>query len=352
LRPLQHILSIRVFEIFTRRIERTLMAILVTGGAGYIGSVTVEYLRSHGEDVVVLDDLSRGHRAAVDGSIPFYDGSIGDTSLLEKIARENSIESCIHFAAFAYVGESVTEPARYFENNVQKAISLVNGIVAAGIRRFVFSSTCSTYGEVEHIPINEQSRQWPTNPYGWSKLFVERLLASYDRAYGLKFVALRYFNAAGATATRGEDHDPEPHLIPNVLAAALGEQPDVPIFGDSYPTPDGTAVRDYIHVSDLAAGHVRALAYLRGGGASDFFNLGTGRGLSVLEVVDAARQVTGRTIVTRMEPRRPGDPSQLVADPSKARAVLGWEPAESDIHSIMRSAWAWRIAHPRGYADS
>jgi len=277
------------------------MAILVTGGTGYIGSVAVECLRSRGEQVVVLDDLARGHRAALNSDVPFYRGDVGDRALLARIAHEYELESCIHFAALAYVEESVAEPVKYFENNVEKGIALINELLQAGVRRMVFSSTCATYGEPEQIPIPEQSPQWPKNPYGWSKLFLERLLDSYDVAYGLKFVALRYFNAAGATEKCGEHHDPESHLIPNVISTALGKQPTIPIFGDTYLTLDGTAIRDYVHVADLAEAHVRALEYLRQGGESDFLNLGTGRGFSVLEVIECARQVTGRQIPIRIE---------------------------------------------------
>jgi UDP-glucose 4-epimerase len=254
------------------------MAILVTGGAGYIGSVTVEILRAKGERVVVLDDLARGHRAALDRDVPFYQGRSGDRALVARIARENEIESCIHFAAMAYVGESVEKPAAYFENNVEQGVALMEALLKAGVRRVVFSSTAATYGEPEQMPIREDCPQWPKNPYGWTKLFMERLLDSYDRAYGLKFVSLRYFNAAGATQERGEHHDPESHLIPNVLTAATGERPEIAVFGDKYPTPDGTPIRDYVHVTDLADAHIRALDHLRRGGLSDFLNLGTGQG--------------------------------------------------------------------------
>ncbi len=255
------------------------MAILVTGGAGYIGSVTVERLRAKGESVVVLDDLARGHRAALDAEIPFYQGNIGDRALVARITREQQIESCIHFAALAYVGESVSDPAKYFENNAANGIAFIGALVQAGVLRLVFSSTCATYGEPEEMPIGEQCRQWPKNPYGWTKLLIERLLDAYDTAYHLKFVALRYFNAAGATKKRGEDHEPEPHLIPNLLATALGEQPSVPVFGNNYPTPDGTPIRDYIHVTDLAEAHVRALEYLRGRRRVGFSEPGHGQRL-------------------------------------------------------------------------
>jgi UDP-glucose 4-epimerase len=323
--------------------------ILVTGGAGYIGSVMVELLRERGEGVVILDSLSRGHSAAVPRDVPFYQGNIGDRELVARIAREHEIEACIHFAALAYVGESVTDPALYFENNVGQGIALLDALIKAGVRRLVFSSTCATYGEPQQIPISEDHPQHPTSPYGWSKLFMERIMESYDTAYGLKFVALRYFNAAGATGERGEQHEPESHLVPNVLAAARGEKPAVSVFGNNYPTPDGTPVRDYIHVSDLGAAHVLALEYLRRGGASERVNLGNGQGYSVLEVIETARQVTGRPIDIRIEPPRPGDPSHLVANAQKARTLLGWQPAFPDLASIIRTDWEWRMKYPRGY---
>jgi UDP-glucose 4-epimerase len=325
------------------------MIILVTGGAGYIGSVTVERLKAKGERVVVLDDLARGHRSAVDPDVPFYHGRVGDRALIARIAAEHKIEACVHFAALAYVGESVLEPAKYFENNVEQGVALMGALLQAGVRRVVFSSTCATYGEPKQVPIPESSPQWPVNPYGWSKLVVERLLDSYDRAYGLKFASLRYFNAAGATEHRGEHHEPESHLVPNVLAAALGEKPEVSVFGSNYPTPDGTPIRDYVHVADLADAHILALDYLRRGGDSVFLNLGTGRGYSVLEVIECARQVTGRSIPMRMEAPRAGDPPRLVADAARAQAVLGWKPVMSDLPSILRSQWEWRKKHPRGF---
>ncbi|MGH9679214.1 MAG: UDP-glucose 4-epimerase GalE [Candidatus Acidiferrales bacterium] len=326
------------------------MAILVTGGAGYIGSVTVERLRAQGERVVVLDDLVRGHRAALPPDVPLYLGKIGDAGLVARIAREHELESCIHFAALIEVGESVHDPARYFENNAAQGIAFLHALVDAGVRRVVFSSTAAVYGDPERIPISEESRKWPKNPYGWSKFFVERVLESFDAAYGLKFAALRYFNAAGATEECGEDHRPESHLIPNILAAALGHQKAIRVFGGDYPTPDGTPIRDYIHVADLADAHIRALDYLRRGGTSEFLNLGTGRGYSVLEVIQGAREVTGREIPVQREPPRPGDPARLIADPSRAKAVLEWEPRSSDLQSILRSAWEWRLRHPGGYA--
>jgi UDP-glucose 4-epimerase len=325
------------------------MKILVTGGAGYIGSVTVEFLRGKGQEVVVVDDLFRGHRATLDSSVPFYQGKIGDRALLKRITSEHKIDACIHFAALAYVGESVTEPEKYFENNVEQGVALLSALREAGVANVVLSSTCATYGEVEKVPISEQTPQWPANPYGWSKLAMERVLDAYDRAYGLKFAALRYFNAAGATKKLGEYHQPESHLIPNVLAAAAGENSEVSVFGNSYPTPDGTAIRDYVHVTDLAAAHVLALDHLRNKRESIFMNLGTGHGYSVLEVIETARQVTGRPISVRFAPPRPGDPPKLVADATRARTVLGWKPTMSDLTTILRTQWEWRQAHPRGY---
>ena len=325
------------------------MAILVTGGAGYIGSVTVERLTAKGEGIVVLDDLAYGHLESIDADIPFYQGSAGDRTLVTRIAREHEIESCMHFAALAYVGESVEKPALYFENNVQQGISLVSALMDAGVRRFIFSSSCTVYGEQEKSPIGEDCPQWPKNPYGWTKFTLERLLEIYDTAYGLKSICLRYFNAAGATERCGEDHHPETHLIPNVLAAAADPQREVSIFGNQYPTPDGTAIRDYIHVADLADAHIRALDHLRRGGASDALNLGTGRGHSVLEVIETARRITGLPIRSRIESPRPGDPARLVANPSRAKVLLGWQPAMSDLNTIIRSAWAFRQKCPHGY---
>lgn len=325
------------------------MAILVTGGAGYIGSVMVELLANSGEQAIVLDDLSRGHRAAVDDGVVFYHGRTADRELVEKICREHQIESCIHFAAFAEVGESVADPKRYFENNVAQGIALLDVLLAAGVRRIVFSSTCATYGEPQRIPLDEEHPQQPANPYGWSKLMMEKILATYGHAYGFKSVSLRYFNAAGATSRRGEHHAPESHLIPNVLAAALGKLTHVSVFGNQYPTPDGTAIRDYIHVSDLCAAHVLALKHLRQGGQSACINLGNGQGYSVMEVIDAARRVTGCEIEARIAPARAGDPARLVANSEKARTVLAWQPKYPKLETIVQTAWDWHRAHPDGY---
>jgi UDP-glucose 4-epimerase len=327
------------------------MAILVTGGAGYIGSVTTELLRACGEQVIVLDNLSRGYRVAVAPEVPFYEGNVGDRELVTRIVSEHDIDACVHFAAFAYVAESVTEPTTYYENNVEQGLRLLGALVGAGVRRVVFSSTCATYGEPQRIPIDEAHQQMPTNPYGWSKLFVERIMADYDRAYDLRFVALRYFNASGATPERGERHEPETHLIPLVLKAAQGEMERVTVFGNDYPTTDGTCVRDYIHVSDLAAAHALSLEYLRSGNVSTAINLGNGQGYSVLEVIEAARQVTGKDIAVEMQVRRPGDPSHLVADAARAHTVLGWQPQQPDLDAIIGSAWEWHSKRPQGHTE-
>lgn len=326
------------------------MTILVTGGAGYIGSVTGDLLRARGEQVVVLDNLSRGHRQAVASDVPFYAGDIGDTDLVSSIVQHHEIDACIHFAAFAYIGESVSNPLMYYENNVAQGVRLLGALVRSGVRHLVFSSTCATYGEPQQIPINESHPQLPTNPYGWSKLFLERIMTDYDHAYGLKFVALRYFNAAGASELRGELHEPETHIIPLVLKAAQRELDHVAVFGNDYPTSDGTCIRDYIHVSDLAEAHALSLQYLRAGNDSVVLNLGNGQGFSVLDVIKQAREITGREIKVEMQGRRPGDPSHLVADSSRARSVLGWQPQHPELNTIIDSAWQWHSKQLRGYA--
>jgi UDP-glucose 4-epimerase len=325
------------------------MAILVTGGAGYIGSAAVADLRAKGEDVVVIDNLTYGHREAVDSSIPFYEGSIGDKLLIKQILDEHNIEACMHFSAFAYVGESVEKPNKYWENNVVQTINLLDVLIENNVKKVVFSSTCATFGEPDYVPIDEKHPQSPTNPYGWTKFMVERILETYDTAYGLKFVALRYFNACGATENLGEHHAPETHLIPLVLYAAQGKIPHISIFGDDYPTTDGTAIRDYIHISDLSAAHLLALEHLRRGKQSEFINLGNGQGFSVKEVIETARRITGKNIEAKIAPRRAGDPSKLVADAKKARAILGWNPQFPDIESIIESAWKWHEKNPNGY---
>jgi len=326
------------------------MGVLVTGGAGYIGSVAVEDLKSRGEEVVVLDNLVYGHREAVAEGVPFYEGNIGDKDLIKKIAAEHKIDACMHYSAYAYVGESVEQPAKYYQNNFVETLHLLDALRENGVSKFIFSSTCATYGVPQRIPIDEQHPQWPINPYGWSKLMVERALDSYDEAYGLKYVALRYFNAAGASERCGEDHDPETHLIPLVLKAAIGKIPKVSIFGYDYDTPDGTAVRDYIHISDLSAAHLLALDHLRAGKDSEFINLGNWNGYSVKQVIDTAKQVTGRNIRVEDAPRRAGDPPQLVGDSRKAREVLGWKPQFPELDKIIESAWNWHQTHPDGYS--
>ena len=327
------------------------MGVLVTGGAGYIGSVAVEDLKRRGEEVVVLDNLVYGHRQAVAEGVPFYEGSIGDKELIRQIVDEHKVDACMHYSAYAYVGESVEQPAKYYENNFVETLHLLDALRDGGVKRFIFSSTCATYGVPQRIPIDETHPQWPINPYGWSKLMVERALVSYDTAYSLRYVALRYFNAAGASERHGEDHEPETHLIPLVLKAALGQIPRVSIFGTDYDTPDGTAVRDYIHISDLSSAHLLALDHLRAGKESQFINLGNGNGYSVKQVIDTATKVTGREMPVENGPRRAGDPPQLVGDSKKAREVLGWKPQFPELEKIIESAWNWHQEHPNGYAE-
>lgn len=327
------------------------MGVLVTGGAGYIGSVAVEDLKRRGEEVVVLDNLVYGHREAVADGVAFYKGNIGDNDLVKRLIAEHKIDACMHYSAYAYVGESVQQPAKYYENNFVETLHLLDTLRDNGVKRFIFSSTCATYGVPQRIPIDEQHPQWPINPYGWSKLMVERALDSYDSAYGLKYVALRYFNAAGASERCGEDHDPETHLIPLVLKAAMGKIQKVSVFGTDYDTPDGTAVRDYIHISDLSSAHLLALDHLRADKDSQFINLGNGNGYSVKEVIETARKLTGRDIPVENAPRRAGDPPQLVGDSKKAREVLGWKPKYPELEKIIESAWNWHQHHPNGYTE-
>ncbi len=325
------------------------MAILVTGGAGYIGSATVEMLRAQKREVVILDNLVYGHREAVFPDTPFYEGNIGDSELVKRILSEHDIEACVHFAAYAYVGESVTKPSVYYENNVVQGLRFLTTLTEAGMKRIVFSSTCATYGEPQRLPLDETHPQHPTSPYGASKLMFERIMQDFDTAYGLRFVALRYFNACGATPERGEDHDPETHLIPLVLWTAQGKRPHISVFGSDYDTPDGTCIRDYIHITDLASAHLAALDYLQNDGASTAINLGNGLGYSVLEVIETAREITGKHIEVKMEDRRAGDPSRLIADAKKAREVLGWQTRYPALKEIIGTAWAWHEAHPDGY---
>lgn len=328
------------------------MAILVTGGAGYIGSVVAEDLRANGAEVVILDNLSRGHREAISSDVKFYEGDIGDKNLIRRICTENRIEAAMHFSAFAFVGESVEKPNIYYQNNSVQTMHLLDELLANGVNKFVFSSTCATYGEPQYVPMDELHPQKPANPYGWSKLFCEQIMKDYDAAYGLKFVALRYFNACGATETHGEHHEPETHLIPLILEAAAGRRPHISVFGEDYDTPDGTAIHDYIHVLDLSQAHLLALKHLQNGGESEFINLGNGLGFSVLEVIEAARKVTGRPIETVMAPRRAGDPSRLISNSKKAFELLKWNPQFADLETIIESAWKWHQKHPAGYEEA
>lgn len=325
------------------------MNVLVTGGAGYVGGAAVKALAAAGHDVWVYDNLCTGHRAAVTQG-RLIEGDLHDSQRLREALREKQIEAVLHFAAFTYVGESVSDPAKYYHNNVGGSLALLDAIRAEGVWRIVFSSTTATYGVPDRIPIREDEPQHPINPYGFTKLVVERALADYAKAYGLGYAALRYFNAAGALAdgSHGEDHQPETHLIPLVLQVALGQREKITVFGDDYPTPDGTCVRDYVHIEDLAAAHVQALERLTPGEGLKL-NLGTGRGYSVRQVIDACRRVSGRTITEEIGQRRPGDPAELVADASLAREVLSWQPGYTEIDAIVETAWRWHRDHPDGY---
>ena len=328
---------------------------LVTGGAGYIGSHTVRSMAEQGHRIVVLDNLVYGHREAiVSEGVELVVGDLGDCVLVEKLFAEHDVGAVIHFAAYAYVGESVEHPAKYYKNNTAAPLVLLDAMLRAGCKKFVFSSTCSTYGNPQYIPIDERHPQNPINPYGQSKLMLERILADYDRAYGLKSAQLRYFNACGASPDGkiGEDHDPETHLIPNVLRSLVGETASVTVFGTDYPTPDGTCIRDYIHVMDLARAHVLALQYLEAENASLSCNLGTGKGVSVQEIIDLTEKVTGRKAPVVYGPRRPGDPPELVADPSLAKEKLGWEAEFKDVAYAIETVWTWMQQPHRGrYRD-
>lgn len=327
------------------------MKILVIGGAGYVGSHAARVLARAGHDVWVYDNLSLGHRqAALPGRL--ITGELSDREAVEAALRDQRIEAVMHFAAFALVGESVENPAIYYQNNVANTLQLLEAMRAVGVNKFVFSSTTATYGVPKRIPITEEELQQPINPYGFSKLVVERALEDYSRAYGLGYAALRYFNAAGASPDGdiGEDHDPESHLIPLVLQVALGQRKQITIFGEDYPTPDGTCIRDYVHVDDLGAAHLKALNLLEPGTGLKL-NLGTGHGHSVREVVEACRRVTRHPIPTVLGPRRPGDPPELIADSTLAQRTLGWRPAYTDIESIVQTAWRWHHSHPHGYGD-
>jgi UDP-glucose 4-epimerase len=325
------------------------MRVLVTGGAGYIGSIVTRQLLDRGDDVTVLDSLYRGHRRAVPDDAAFEQVDLLDAEATRRVLSQG-FDGVLHFAALALVGESVASPERYYHGNVVASLHLLDAMREARVKRLVFSSTCATYGEPENVPISEAEPPAPVNAYGNSKLTVDRMIADEARAHGLSAVSLRYFNVAGASGPLGEDHEPETHLIPLVLRAAAGRSSHVSIFGTDYPTEDGTAVRDYIHIEDLARAHLLALDATAGGAGHEIFNLGTGTGYSVRQVIEAARKVTGREIEVRQEARRPGDPPRLVAANAKVRDALGWEP-ERSLEDMVRDAWAWHQAHPSGYAS-
>lgn len=330
------------------------MAILVLGGAGYIGSHTVYELIDAGRDVVVVDNLLTGFRAAVHPKARFYQLDIRDRSALDELFTKEKIEGVIHFAASSQVGESMSDPLKYYDNNLHGTMVLLQAMVAHGVDKIVFSSTAATYGEPERVPILETDRTDPTNCYGETKLAMEHMMRWVSRAHGLKYVALRYFNACGAhpSGAIGEAHNPETHLIPLILQVPNGQREKISIFGDDYPTKDGTCIRDYIHVSDLAQAHILALDHLLQGGESDVFNLGNGVGFTVKEVIDVARAVTGHPIPAETCPRRAGDPAQLIASSKKAVEQLGWKPKYNDLNTIIASAWKWHSAHPRGYEEA
>ena len=323
------------------------MNLFVTGGAGYIGSAFVEEALNAGHCVTVFDNLTEGHRPAVDPRASFVEGCLSQRTSIDTALKNARAEAVIHFAAFALVGESMTNPGKYFSNNVGAGLNLLEATIAAGVRKFVFSSTCATYGIPETMPMTENLPQRPVNPYGESKLMFETMLKWFHQIHGLEFVAFRYFNAAGATTRFGEAHRIETHLIPNVLRVALGQAAHCSVFGTDYPTPDGTCIRDYIHVADLAQAHLLALPP----GKQGFYNLGNGGGYSVREVIDTCRRVSGKTITLKEEPRRPGDPPRLIADASKAVNELGWRPKFPKLEDIVSTAWAWHVKHPKGYAD-
>ncbi|MYV25445.1 UDP-glucose 4-epimerase GalE [Ligilactobacillus salivarius] len=330
------------------------MSVLVLGGAGYIGSHTVDRLVEAGKDVVVVDSLVTGHLAAVRKETKFYQGDLADKDFMRKVFTENpDIDAVIHFAAFSLVAESMKDPLKYFDNNTAGMVKLLEVMNEFDIKYIVFSSTAATYGIPEKMPIYEDDPQLPINPYGESKLMMEKIMRWADEAYGIKFVALRYFNVAGAKpdGSIGEDHHPETHLLPIVLQVAMGEREKLQIFGDDYNTPDGTNVRDYVHPFDLADAHILAVDYLRNGNESSAFNLGSSTGFSNLEIVKAAREVTGKEIPAEIAARRGGDPDTLIAASEKARKVLGWKPEFDDIHKIIETAWKWHTTHPQGYND-
>ena len=327
------------------------MNILIAGGAGYIGSHCVRQVAAAGHRPVVVDNLVFGHRAAVAPGVPFYNASLGDEAAIGKILADEKIDVVMHFAAFAYVGESVNDPMKYYQNNFVATLQLLRVMLANGVKKFVFSSTCATYGIPEKMPLVETMPQAPINPYGQTKLDVENLLKALARAHGLSFAAFRYFNAAGAAedGSIGEDHNPETHLIPLAIDAATGKRPALQVFGTDYPTPDGTCLRDYVHVDDLGRAHIAAFPKLETPGAGFFYNLGTGTPTSIREVIKAVEKVTGREVPWVEAPRRAGDPPALYADSTKAKTELAWKVKYNDIESIVATAWKWHSAHPNGF---
>ncbi|ASJ21192.1 UDP-glucose 4-epimerase GalE [Brachyspira hampsonii] len=329
------------------------MAVLVCGGAGYIGSHVVNELLKQNIETVIIDSLEYGHKDAIKDCKNFYHGNIGDSDLLDKIFKSHDIDSVMHLCAYIEVGESVQNPAKYYYNNVSNSINLLNAMLKAKVKNFIFSSTAAVYGEPEKIPLEEDCRKEPTNPYGDSKLALEKILSWYSKAYDFNYVALRYFNASGAHPDGhiGEDHKPESHLIPLILQVPLGKRDSIKIFGDDYPTPDGTCLRDYIHVCDLALAHIAAMNYLKNGGKSVSCNLGNGNGFSVKEVIEVARKVTGHPIPAEVCPRRAGDSSELIASSKRAKEVLGWTPTIDSLETIVQTAWNWHKNHPNGYND-
>lgn len=329
------------------------MQVLVVGGAGYIGSHAVKHLVQAGYQVTVLDNLLTGHRKAVHSQAEFIQGDVRDRELLDRIFSQGDFAGVFHFAANSLVGESMEVPLVYFDNNVGGMITLLESMEGHGVKKIIFSSTAAVYGDVQEFPITEETPTHPTNPYGESKLMMEKIIAWCQQAYGIDYVALRYFNVAGADKDGdiGEDHQPETHLIPIILQVALGHREAIAIFGDDYPTPDGTCIRDYVHVDDLIQAHIQAFDYLVQGGKSTVFNLGSSTGYSVKEIVDAVRQVTGREIPAKIADRRPGDPASLVAASDKARDLLAWNPAYNSIEAIIQTAWNWHQKHPAGYED-
>lgn len=330
------------------------MAVLICGGAGYIGSHVFNELLNQNIEAVIIDSLEYGHKEAIKECKNFYKGNIGDSDLLNDIFKKHNIDSVMHLCAYIEVGESVQNPAKYYLNNLCNSINLINSMLKAKVKNFIFSSTAAVYGEPESIPLKEDCRKEPTNPYGDSKLALEKILSWYSKAYDFNFVALRYFNASGAHPDGhiGEDHNPESHLIPLILQVPLGERESIKIFGDDYPTPDGTCLRDYIHVCDLALAHIDAMNYLKKGGKSLSCNLGNGNGFSVKEVIEIARKITRHSIPAEVCPRRAGDSSELIASSERAKEILGWTPKITSLETIVETAWNWHKNHPNGYNNS